>query len=146
MLAEGWTGPSQTNQLLKEFGCYGHVFLGYCDEELIDFIQQQAITSPGYQQWCRHQREIKMRSRVWATAIEQYYWPMGTHGEAQQKRKEVTGKVVPFNDLRAQNAQESIKAAVQHLRDTDALPEKTTARAQAVPPPPPPPSEKLRLS
>ena len=132
VLAEGWTGPSQTNQLLKEFGCYGHVFLGYCGEELVDFIRQQAVTSPGYQQWCRHQREIKMRSRVWATAIEQYYWPMGTYGEAQQKRKEAASKIVPFNDFRAQNAQGSIKAAVQHLKDTNALPERATARAQAV--------------
>lgn len=132
VLSEGWTGPGQTNQLLKEFGCYGHVFLGYCDEELVDFIHQQAITSPGYQQWCRHQREIKMRSRVWATAIEQYYWPMGTYGEAQQKRKGATSKIIPFNDFRARNAQESIKAAVQHLKDTNALPERTTARAQAV--------------
>ena len=132
VLAEGWSGSGQTNQLLKEFGCYGHVFLGYCGEELVDFIHQQAITSPGYQQWCRHQREIKMRSRVWATAIEQYYWPMGTYGEAQQKRKEATSKIVPFNDFRARNAQESIKAAVQHLKDTNALPEAATARAQAV--------------
>jgi len=132
VLAEGWTGTGQTNQLLKEFGCYGHVFLGYCDEELVDFIHQQAITSPGYQQWCRHQREIKMRSRVWATAIEQYYWPMGTYGEAQQKRKEATSKIIPFNNFRARSAQESIKAAVQHLKDTNELPEKATARAQAV--------------
>ena len=132
VLAEGWTGPSQTNQLLKEFGCYGHVFLGYCGEELVDFIHQQAITSPGYQQWCRHQREIKMRSRVWATAIEKYYWPMGTYGKAQQKRKEATSKIVPFNDFRARSAQESIKAAVQHLKDTNALPEAVTARVQAV--------------
>lgn len=132
VIAEGWTGSGQTNQLLKEFGCYGHVFLGYCDEALVDFIHQQAITSPGYRQWCRHQREIKMRSRVWATAIEQYYWPIGTHGETRQNRREATNKALPFNDFRAQNAQESIKAAVQHLKATNALPEATTARAQAV--------------
>ncbi|MGB7085120.1 MAG: hypothetical protein WBD47_06175 [Phormidesmis sp.] len=132
ILAEGWTGPGQTNQLLKEFGCYGHVFLGYCGEELVDFIHQQATASPGYQQWCRHQREIKMRSHVWATAIEQYYWPIGTYEEAQQKQKDATSKIVPFNDFRARNAQESIKAAVQHLQDTNALPGAATARAQAV--------------
>ena len=132
VIAEGWTGTGQTNQLLKEFGCYGHVFLEYCGEELVDFVHQQAIASPGYQQWCRHQREIEMRSHVWATAIEQYYWPLGTHGETQQTRKETTNKVLPFNDFRAQSAQKSIKAAVQHLKDTNALPETATARAQAV--------------
>ena len=132
VLAEGWTATGQTNQLLKEFGCYGHVFLGYCGEELADFIHQQAISSPGYQQWCRHQREIKMRSRVWATAVEKYYWPMGTYGKAQQSQKEAKHKILPFNDCRAQNAQESIKAAVQQLEDTNGLPTGATNRAHAI--------------
>ena len=132
VIAEGWTGPGQTNQLLKEFGCYGHVFLGYCDEELVDFIHQQAISSPGYQQWCRHQREIKMRSRVWATAVEKYYWPMGTYKEAQKASQETINTIVPFNNLRAQNAQSSITAAVEHLESAEALPEKATARALAI--------------
>ena len=132
VIAEGWSGSGQTNQLLKEFGCYGHVFLGYCGEELVDFIHQQAITSPGYQQWCRHQREIRMRSRVWATAVEKYYWPMGTYGEAQKIQKGVTNAILHFNDLRAQNAKDSIRAAVEHLKSTGALPEKTTERALAV--------------
>ena len=132
VLAEGWSGSGQTNQLLKEFGCYGHVFLGYCGEELVDFIHQQAITSPGYQQWCRHQREIRMRSRVWATAVEKYYWPMGTYGEAQKIQKGVTNAILHFNDLRARNAKDSIRAAVEHLKSTGTLPEKTTERALAV--------------
>ena len=132
VIAEGWTGPGQTNQLLKEFGCYGHVFLGYCDEELVDFIHQQAISSPGYQQWCRHQREIKMRSRVWATAVEKYYWPMGTYKEAQKASQETINTIVPFNNLRAQNARSSITAAVEHLESAEALPEKATARALAI--------------
>lgn len=129
LIEEGWTGPSQTNQLLKEFGCYGHVFLGYCGEELVDFIYQQAIASPGYQQWCRHQREIKLRSRVWATAIEKYYWPLGSYGKARQAAANDT---VAFNDLRAQSAQESIRAAVQQLELTSGLPQQATARAKAI--------------
>ncbi len=129
VLVEGWTGPGQTNQLLKEMGCYGHVFLGHCDEALVDFIYDQATSSPGYGQWCRHQREIKMRSRVWATAIEKYYWPLGTCGKDRQTAQ---SNVVPFNTLRAQNAQESIQAAVQQLESIHELPEKATARAQAV--------------
>ena len=129
VLAEGWTGSGQTNHLLKEMGCYGHVFLGYCDEELTDFIQAQAIASPGYEKWCRHQREIRMRSRVWATAIEKYYWPLGTCEKGRQTTK---NNVVPFNALRAQNAQESIQAAMQQLESAHELPEKATARAQAI--------------
>lgn len=129
VLVEGWTGTGQTNQLLKEMGCYGHVFLGHCDEALADFIYAQATSSPGYGKWCRHQREIKMRSRVWATAIEKYYWPLGTCGKDRQTTQ---SKVASFNTLRAQNAQESIQAAVQQLESINELPEKATARAQAV--------------
>ena len=129
VIAEGWTGPAQTNQLLKEFGCYGHVFLGHCGDDLVNFIHQQAIASPGYKKWCRHQREILMRSRVWATAIEKYYWPIGSYSDARQR---AASNVASFNDLRAQSAQQSIIAIVQHLEAINALPEQTTMRAQAI--------------
>ena len=129
VIAEGWSGHSQTNQLLKEFGCYGHVFLGHAGEALVDFIYQQAISSPGYKKWCRHQREIKMRSRVWATAIEKYYWPLGSYGKTRQT---AVNNTTTFNDLRAQSAQESIQAAVQQLKATDGLPQGATARAKLI--------------
>ncbi|EDX82932.1 hypothetical protein S7335_110 [Synechococcus sp. PCC 7335] len=128
LLAEGWSGHSQTNQLLKEFGCYGHVFLSLSGESLADYIYQQAIASPGYKKWCRHQREIKMRSRVWATAIEKYYWPIGSYGKAQRAVKDTPS----FNDLRAKSAKTSIEAAVQQLRSAKELPYTATARAQAI--------------
>ena len=132
VLAEGWTAHGQTNQLLKEIGCYGHVFLGLSQEDLVEFIYQQAIASPGYRKWCRHQHEIRLRSRVWATAVEQYYWPIGTYDTTHRAYREAESSIVPFNDVRAQNARESIKAAVQHLEATGRLPEKATERSYAV--------------
>ena len=128
VIAEGWSGPSQTNQLLKEIGCYGHVFLGYTGEALVDFIQQQAVSSPGYRKWCRHQREIRMRSRIWATAIEKYYWPIGSYGKTQRTAKDTA----TVNDLRAQSAQESIQTAMQQLEADGQVPQKATARARAI--------------
>ncbi len=128
LLAEGWTGSGQTNQLLKEFGCYGVVFLELSGEDLISYIHQQAISSPGYKKWCRHQREIEMRSRVWAAAVENYYWPLGSYSDIRQKAK---NDIVPFNELRAQQAQANIRAAVQQLEAID-LPAAATARAQAI--------------
>lgn len=130
VIAEGWSGPSQTNQLLKEIGCYGHVFLGNTGEALVDFIYQQTISSPGYEKWCRHQREIRMRSRVWATAVEKYYWPIGSYGKARQTIASTTAAAV--NDLRAQSAQESIRAAMQQLEAAGNLPQRVTARAEAI--------------
>ena len=133
VLAEGWSGPSQTNQLLKEFGCYGHVFLGHEGEALVDFIYQQATSSAGYEKWCRHQREIRMRSRVWATAVEKYYWPLGSHSTGSYgKARQAANSKVAFNDLRAQNAHESIRAAMQQLELSENLPQRTTARAAAI--------------
>ena len=129
VLAEGWTGTGQTNQLLKEIACYGHVFLGHCEEELVDFVYQQAIASPGYGKWCGHQHEIKLRSRVWATAVERYYWPVGTYDATHRTRQKSANNIVPFNDVRARNAQESIKAAVQHLKAAGGLPKKATERS-----------------
>ena len=128
VLAEGWSGPGQTNQLLKEIGCYGHVFLEYAGEALVDFIYQQAISSPGYEKWCRHQREIRMRSRVWATAIEKYYWPIGSYDNARR----TTSSTTAVNDLRAQSAQESIQTAVQQLEAEGNFPQRATARAKAI--------------
>ncbi|MGC1307748.1 MAG: hypothetical protein WA885_10995 [Phormidesmis sp.] len=127
VMAEGWSGPGQTNQLLKEFGCYGHVFLGHAGEALVDFIYQQAVSSPGYEKWCRHQREIWMRSRVWATAIEKYYWPLGSYSKGKTANSQPT-----VNTLRAQSAQESIRAAVQQLESANELPQQATARATAI--------------
>ena len=129
VLAEGWTGAGQTNQLLKEFGCYGVVFLGLSGEDLINYIHQQAISSPGYKKWCRHQREIEMRSRVWAAAVENYYWPLGSYSDIRQKAE---NDIVPFNKLRAQQAQASILAAVRQLEAVNQLPASATARAQAI--------------
>lgn len=129
LLAEGWTGSGQTNQLLKEFGCYGVVFLELRGDDLINYIHHQAISSPGYEKWCRHQREIQMRSRVWAAAVENYYWPLGSYSDIRQK---VKNDIVPFNELRAQQAQASIRAAVRHLEMTEQLPTTATARAQAI--------------
>ena len=129
ILSEGWTGPSQTNQLLKEFGCYGVVFLDRRGEDLAHYIHQQAIASPGYKKWCRHQREIEMRSRVWAAAVENYYWPLGTYSDI---RKTAKNDIIPINELRSQQAQANITAAVQLLEAAEQLPEQPTARAQAI--------------
>jgi hypothetical protein len=128
-LAEGWTGHGQTNHLLKEIGCYGVVFRELSGEALVNFIYEQAISSPGYRQWCRHQDVIKMRVRVWARAVEKYYWPLGSE---PKPRPDATNDIVPFNQRLAAAAQERIRAAVTQLEADNALPEQTTQRAVAI--------------
>jgi hypothetical protein len=128
-LAEGWTGHGQTNHLLKEIGCYGVVFHELSGEALANYIHEQATSSPGYQQWCRHQGEIKLRARIWARAVEKYYWPLGSH---PKPRPAASNDIVPFNQRRAAAAQERIRAAVAQLEADNALPQQTTQRAIAI--------------
>lgn len=128
-LAQGWTGHGQTNHLLKEIGCYGVVFMELSGEALVDFMHEQVMGSPGYRDWCRHQQEIKMRVRVWARAVEKYYWPLGSH---PKPRPDAANDIVPFNQRLAAAAQERIRAAVAQLEADNALPEQTTQRAVAI--------------
>jgi len=127
LIAEGWTGAHQTNHLLKQIGCYGVVFEELSGDALIKYIRETATAAPGYARWCDHQRQIEVRSRSWARAVEKYYWPLGTHAKAR-----TTSKVVPFNQQRSKTAQEEIQTAIAILEDDDRLPKTITARAQAI--------------
>ncbi|MEM9949568.1 MAG: hypothetical protein AAF810_26350 [Cyanobacteria bacterium P01_D01_bin.36] len=126
-IAEGWSGPHQTNHLLKQIGCYGVVFKELSGDALVKYIRETAITAPGYAKWCSHQHQIELRSRSWAKAVEKYYWPLGTHAKERP-----ADNVVPFNQRRSKTAQEEIKSAISILEEEDRLPEAITARAQAI--------------
>ena len=111
IIGEGWTGPGQTNQLLKEIATYGRVFEKLQGFELQRFIEKTAIEAPGFYQHCHHQYEMNRRCTAWANAVEKYYWPLGD--EPLRERK-------PFQDVcqqRANDARARIAEAVDHLRD-----------------------------
>ncbi|HEY9878083.1 MAG TPA: hypothetical protein V6D29_06485 [Leptolyngbyaceae cyanobacterium] len=129
-IAEGWTDYGQTNYLLKTIACYGIVFEHLGGEELETYMLRIATKSPGYEQYCRHQSEIAVRVKVWAKAAENYYWPMG--GEAKRTTNLYENNIVPFNQQRADEAQERIKEAVATLAHEHCLPEGVTARAEAI--------------
>ena len=131
VIAEGWSGAHQTNDLLKQIGCYGVVFKELSGDALVKYIRETATGAPGYRQWCSHQHQIEVRSRSWAKAVEKYYWPLGTHGKSRPIN-EPANDIVPFNQRRSQTAQEEIQAAVLILEEGNRLPETITARAQAI--------------
>lgn len=133
-ISEGWTGPSQTNTLLKSIGCYGVVFEGLSGDDLADYIEQIATSRPGYQQWCRHQHEIRVRARAWARATENYYWPPGHNPRRTIDLHRLDGQnnIINFNDERAQDAHRRIQAAVATLIEHNQLPDSTTARAVVI--------------
>ena len=127
LIAEGWTAAHQTNDLLKQIGCYGVVFKELSGDALVKYIIETATTAPGYAEWCGHQHQIQLRARSWAKAVEKYYWPLGTHAKTRP-----ANDIVPFNQRRSQTAQEEIKAAIAILEEGDRLPLEITARAQAI--------------
>jgi hypothetical protein len=135
-MEEGWTGQGQTNHLLKTIACYGVVFEGLTGDELIEFVHQSAIHSPGYFQWCRHQHEIGLRCMVWARSAAGYYWKLGT--EPQRNRHQYGYKAgsdtetPPINQLRSEDAQRRIRVAVESLMQQGILPIAVTERAKAI--------------
>ncbi|MBD2097663.1 hypothetical protein H6F90_21425 [Trichocoleus sp. FACHB-591] len=133
-MEQGWTGPGQTNHLLKTIGCYGVVFQSLSGEALAHYIEHTAIKSPGYREWCQHQHEISRRAQEWATAVENYYWPLGTPPKRDRSLSLTTAanNIVNFNQKRAEDAQARIKQAVLELTQQGQLPDRPTARAQAI--------------
>jgi hypothetical protein len=132
-ITTGWTDHGQTNHLLKTIACYGVVFEGRTGDDLSDYVHQTAIALPGYAQWCRHQHEIELRSRVWASAAAGYYWKLGNPPKRTGNlHSEPANTIVPFNLARSQEAQQRIRAAVDRLETEGTLPATATQRATAI--------------
>lgn len=134
-IREGWSGPGQTNHLLKTIACYGIVFLSHSGDTLIDYIEQTAQTAPGYLQHCQHQRDLHTRATAWAKAAERYYWPVGSPGKSRSSplhRPDAANNICPFNQQRAQHAQQRIQHAVRQLEQSQTLPSGITARRDAI--------------
>jgi hypothetical protein len=133
-IAEGWTGPSQTNDLLRIIGTYGRVFKGLEGEALANYIVEKAESSPGYQKYCHHKHHIQRRGKDWARCIEKYYYPYGSEpiragsfNQMQQSgsRPEREPKENVVNQNRQEEALERIKQGMEHvIKTVKALPRK----------------------
>lgn len=108
-IEEGWSGPGQTNSVLKTIACYGRVFERLDGQTLAGYIERIATSRPGYQEHCQHHHEIRKRAGAWARAAEKYYWPLGDEPLRQTERYQP-------NDTKAEDAKERIRLAVAELR------------------------------
>ena len=61
----GWTNFHQTNDLLGDFVEYGIVFRGLNEKHLFDWVFEAVTNAPGYNQFCRHRRDIEARIWYW---------------------------------------------------------------------------------
>lgn len=129
-ISEGWTGPGQTNHLLKTIACYGVVFEQLQGNALEGYVLRIATSRTGYETYCRHQADIQRRVQAWSRAAESYYWPLG----GSSKRQDDSPPPAPglFNQQLSEAAQERIKATVKQLEQLGQLPAQITARAWAI--------------
>ncbi|MBD1917432.1 MULTISPECIES: hypothetical protein [Cyanophyceae] len=109
VISEGWTGPGQTNDMLKAIATYGRVFEKLSGLELQRFTVRIALNAPGLNEWCNHLHELAKRCIAWARAVEKYYWPMGS--EPLRERK----SLVQVCTARADDARARIMAALKQL-------------------------------
>lgn len=114
VIAEGWTGPHQTNQMLKEIACYGVVFEGLQGQPLVDYIERTATNCPGFFEWSDHQHDLHRRATSWALCASHYYWPLGTLPLINRTNLSV-------NDYRAAEARERITEALKQIGETIGL-------------------------
>jgi hypothetical protein len=117
---DGWSGPGQTNHLLKSVACHGRVFLGLAGDDLFNHSLETAIHLPGYQQYCHHQQDIHHRVKVWCKSVEGYYWPLGN-----DPKRDTTPDQPPkpsVNQQRAEDARQRIESAIAQLRQLSTLP------------------------
>lgn len=125
-VAQGWTGPGQTNGLLKTIACYGRVFERLEGSELADYVERIATSRPGYERYCHHHHDITVRCRVWAAAVEKYYWPLGT----EPKRDRSLGAFMNAHCKQLQDdARDRIATAYAQLK-AEGLPQKIRNLAQ----------------
>ncbi|MDA0673630.1 MAG: hypothetical protein O3C67_07995 [Cyanobacteria bacterium] len=118
-IADGWSGPGQTNHLLKTIACHGHVFLGLGGSDLRRHTLATAQGLPGYLQHCRHQHQIETRVRAWCNAIEQYYWPQAS--EPKRPRSGRSGSLPAAQQRQTTDARDRIAQAVTSLQQRGSL-------------------------
>jgi len=136
IIQQGWTGPGQTNELLKVFARFGIVWKGLGGEELVNYVVETAKSAPGYQDYCHHKHELDRRAAEWAAAAEGYYTPYCsfpnriTDLHQHECSLDRDQNVLPFNDERAEQARQRIRNAVAALEADGTLPVGIDARAK----------------
>lgn len=140
MIKEGWTGEGQTNDLLLTFAKYGIIFKHHQGEDLMDYMLETALSSPGYTEFCNHQHEIEKRVRERAISALNYpYYPY--RGKPPRKRtyKQEFGEdgvdnVIYLHPSRERHLKtiERIRAVIAMLKSEGAFPETAYKRTQAI--------------
>jgi len=118
VIESGWSAAHQTNQILGTIAQYGRVFRGLSDQPLADFVLETALACPGYEQFCRHQRDIVQRCKDWASSAQKAYTPYRgeKRGNAWREQKERSPNL--HNVAQSENAIARIKQAIAQCKNS----------------------------
>lgn len=110
----GWTGESQTNDLLGKVAEYVMLFEGVNSSIVEATLRMVEIVEgmPGYRQFCNHLSEIESRCREWAESCARH----------RLKKKSLLAGVekLPVN-LKQEDARQRIELAIAKLREAGEL-------------------------
>lgn len=126
----GWSGSGQTNFILGRITLrsyiFGHVLYApapLAGEALVKDIVRIARASPGYADFCGHQRDIEDRARDWAQCIESsHYFHYGS------SQSTATSTTLTWNQRQQEKARDRIRASALDLFRSNQWPEGITAR------------------
>jgi hypothetical protein len=105
----GWTAHGMSNDILGAIAAKGRIFQGLGGQILADWIYQTAIDAPGFEQYCRHQKECPAWAVRWARCAERKYYPYGTRKGGDFKALKEAG---PTNQQRQADSMQRIIEAV----------------------------------
>ncbi len=129
-IERGWTGPTETNDLLSRIARLGYIFLHKSGQALVDYMVSVAQQLPGYEAFCRHQHHLLKRCRDWARAIEKSptYFPYSE----QKTPPDMANRPLkaPPNPERKANALSRLKQTVERLEANGTLELNITPRAK----------------
>ncbi|WP_156119756.1 hypothetical protein [Leptolyngbya sp. KIOST-1] len=129
-LEEGWTGPHQTNDIIKEACIYARVFRELNWDEVESWVLQNVPQLRGFQKFCAHRHIYQRRVREWVRANRRSgrYYPYSQRSRSSKPPSEPRG---PNNQAKAQDALQRIQAAIARLQSSPGgLPGKVKERQE----------------
>jgi hypothetical protein len=111
-IATGWTGPSQTNEMLHQIGLKHRIFDGIDEaHQLAEAIAKTAKQCPGFYQYSQHINDLEQRATSVARSIAENpdYYTYGSRARATKVRQ-------PAKDKKP-NLIERVQQAIAKLKE-----------------------------
>jgi hypothetical protein len=111
-LRKGWTGPNQTNQIIKEACVYSRVFLGLDWTQVQSWVVKTLKGLPGFKEHCNHQKDVERRVKDWVNSNKKSnrYFPYGAIPKVKLPK-------APSNQERAAEAKQRILETIAQIHE-----------------------------